>query len=458
LKDGVELSFWAAVHSIETSEERQLATFYIMNTSLNLGNWRVTDKALEDALPTLLGKPLGCIPGYRVNHVHESFQVGRWVMVDKPDGYALATAEITDDVAWEKLSSGEWGPISVVIRAFKVTCSVCGLDLMEGADEHVLRGEGHEVVESFVIHRVDFVDRPAYPQASVLTLGHLAEATAVGGVLFTAAAIPFEETVKAPENQPWDADAAEARIRRWAGGPDKDDIDWSRYRRCFAWFDRSVPEEFGSYKLPHHDIIDGRLSVVWRGVAAAMQALLGARGGVDIPASDRRGVYNHLRRHYLMFDRMPPDYHASQSIVDGAQGPRGDPKPEGKRENKKMEEKIAELQSKMDTLQAENEELKEDLRRRKAERHQELVDRAVETRVKADLAKDRKAEAERLKELDDQTLILIAGDAEKVAEKLAKAPPTGPKAKYSADAKSGFDAAVEDMREQLFGYRKGGET
>jgi len=35
MTEGVELRFWAAVHSIETGEERRLATFYLMNTSLN---------------------------------------------------------------------------------------------------------------------------------------------------------------------------------------------------------------------------------------------------------------------------------------------------------------------------------------------------------------------------------------------------------------------------------------
>ncbi len=174
MREGIELRFWASVHSIESGDEKRLATFYVMNTSLNLNNWRVTDKALEDALPGLIGKTLNCIPGYRVNHVYEPLQVGRWVRVEKTNGYALATAEITDDVAWGKLKEGEWGPVSVVIRAFKVTCSVCGGDITGAPDEHVVSGEGHEVIESFRFERVDFVSRPAYPQSDLLNLGHVA--------------------------------------------------------------------------------------------------------------------------------------------------------------------------------------------------------------------------------------------------------------------------------------------
>jgi len=60
------------------------------------------------------------------------------------------------------------------------------------------------------------------------------------------------------------------------------------------------------YKLPHHRG-DGNQAVVWRGVSAAMAALMGARGGVDIPSSDTNGVYEHLASHYEEFDKTPPE-------------------------------------------------------------------------------------------------------------------------------------------------------
>jgi len=335
---GVELRFWAAVHSIETREEKRLATFYLLNTSLNRNRWRVTDKALEDALPTLLNKALNCISGYRVDHVQDPLQVGRWVKVDKPDGYALARAEITDDVAWEKLNSGEWGPVSVVIRAFKVTCSKCGADITSTPDEHIVSGEAHEVVESFVFNRVDFVAEPAYPQAGILTMGRLAGSTA--------------------------------------------------------------PEEIVLY--------------------------------------------------------------SSLSKVDGPQGAQGAAQnPEEKERKKRMEAKISELEQKLETLKtekttlnAENDSLKGRVKALEDERHQERVDAALEARAKADLVKDRQAEATRLKELDDRTLDLLKEDAEKVAEKMAKAQPTGPKTKYTGDDKTSFEASVESKREELFGYKR----
>ena len=115
--------------------------------------------------------------------------------------------------------------------------------------------------------------------------------------------------VKAPEERPWNADAAEQRLRRWAssdGSGEKDKIDWSKYREGFAWYDDNEPENFGSYKLPHHDIVDGRFAVVWRGVSAAAAALMGARGGVHLPPRDVDDVRAHIARHYREFGRTPP--------------------------------------------------------------------------------------------------------------------------------------------------------
>jgi chromosome segregation ATPase len=89
------------------------------------------------------------------------------------------------------------------------------------------------------------------------------------------------------------------------------------------------------------------------------------------------------------------------------------------------ETRIAGLQENLEQLHSENQELKEDLQRRKAERHQELLNATTEARLRAGFVRDREAEAQRLKELDDGTLILLAENAEHVAEKLAKAQSTG---------------------------------
>lgn len=125
--------------------------------------------------------------------------------------------------------------------------------------------------------------------------------------------VSYSGTTPAPESHAWDGSAAESRVRSWAGGPDKDKVNWGKYRQAFTWYDAGDTENFRAYKLPHHDVIGGGLQTVWRGVAAAMAALLGARGGVDIPGGDRKGIYNHLKSHYRQFDKEVPEFRLIES-------------------------------------------------------------------------------------------------------------------------------------------------
>ena len=115
----------------------------------------------------------------------------------------------------------------------------------------------------------------------------------------------------APEDYAWDAAAADLRIRKWAssdGSGNTDKIAWSKYQKAFCWVNPEDPNKLGSYKMPFVDVIGGDLKAVWKGVSAGMAALMGARGGVDIPDRDRKPVYNFLVVYYKKFDKEPPEY------------------------------------------------------------------------------------------------------------------------------------------------------
>ena len=117
----------------------------------------------------------------------------------------------------------------------------------------------------------------------------------------------------------WDANKAIAQLRKWAssdGSGDKDKIDWKKYRQGFAWYDGENPDKLGSYKLPHHYVKDGKLITVWRGVVAAMAALFGARGGVNIPEKDKRKVYDHLAAHYKQAGKEPPEWETLELLEE----------------------------------------------------------------------------------------------------------------------------------------------
>ena len=115
------------------------------------------------------------------------------------------------------------------------------------------------------------------------------------------AVIPYLECPMADEGMAWNAGA---EVKKASG-------DAAKLKKMHAWIDSGADgfnaDERQWYKLPHQRG-DGSQAVVWRGVAAAMGALLGARGGVKIPDADRKGVYNHLAKHYEQFGKEVPEF------------------------------------------------------------------------------------------------------------------------------------------------------
>jgi len=113
--------------------------------------------------------------------------------------------------------------------------------------------------------------------------------------------LPFKDMGTLPESAGWDGPGEIARA------------EVSDLKLMCTWFDSEKPDAKSSYKLPHHKA-DGH-KTVWRGVAAAMATLLGARGGIKIPDSDRKGIYNHLKKHYKQFDKDVPSFKAVEDQV-----------------------------------------------------------------------------------------------------------------------------------------------
>ncbi len=104
-------------------------------------------------------------------------------------------------------------------------------------------------------------------------------------------AIPFKESPLAAKDSAWD------------GASELDRATVAELKLMCAWGDPDGGDSKADYQLPHHRADDGH-TVVWRGVARAMTALLKA----DIPADARRAVYDHLSQHFAQFNEVPPDY------------------------------------------------------------------------------------------------------------------------------------------------------
>lgn len=250
---------------------------------LDLDDDVITEEALRDATSQLLREPYNKL---FLNHNVHDIPIGKVVAAGVRDGDKLWIRAILNkdhkrfEEVWSALKSG-------FLTAFSISFKI-------EVDE--LR-DGRRYIKKLRILEVSLVGVPANPEALITEV-------------YEKGAVRSHSTPVVTDRA-WDADAAVARIRKWAssdGSGDKDKIDWAKYRQAFAWYDENDPENFGSYKLPHHDVVDGKFVAVWRGVVAAMAALFGARGGVDIPGSDRKGVYNHIAKHYRDAGREPPEF------------------------------------------------------------------------------------------------------------------------------------------------------
>jgi len=123
------------------------------------------------------------------------------------------------------------------------------------------------------------------------------------------AVVPYQDLPLAPRDTPWDANKARQNIAKWAssdGSGDKDKVDFNKYKKAFLWYDAENPENFGSYKLPIADVINGTLKAVPRAIFAAGAVLEGARGGVNIPDADKDKIKRVLEKYYAKLDMTPP--------------------------------------------------------------------------------------------------------------------------------------------------------
>jgi hypothetical protein len=114
----------------------------------------------------------------------------------------------------------------------------------------------------------------------------------------------------ASKDRGWDADAAKSRVAKWAssgGSGDKDKIDWGKYGKAFAYYE-SGADKFGDFKYPHHDIINGKLTLIPRGLYAA-QVRYSQFGG---PSE----IQSHLSAHYRQeLKEKPPKAKSSMPAI-----------------------------------------------------------------------------------------------------------------------------------------------
>ena len=113
----------------------------------------------------------------------------------------------------------------------------------------------------------------------------------------------FQDLPLADRDREWDGDAAEKRVREWAGAQDEPN---EKYRDAHVWYDADKKSNFTAYKLLIADVVGGNLQAVPRGIMAAAAVMQGSRGGVNLPENDIDRVRGHLAKYYAKMDETPP--------------------------------------------------------------------------------------------------------------------------------------------------------
>ena len=115
----------------------------------------------------------------------------------------------------------------------------------------------------------------------------------------------FQDLPLADRDHEWDGDAAEKRVRKWAGAEDEPN---EKYRNAHLWYDAEKKDNFTAHKFLVADVVSGDLKAVPRGIMAAANVLSGGRGGADIPEKDVARLKSHVAKYYAkMGDDAPWD-------------------------------------------------------------------------------------------------------------------------------------------------------
>lgn len=117
--------------------------------------------------------------------------------------------------------------------------------------------------------------------------------------LFTNASVPAMNLPLAPSDHTWDATAAVGRVREFSKSTDKPSTN---YRKFFLAFDQDDAENFGAYKLPFVDIIDGKPMAVKAAIDNAKARL----NQTQISDDDKASALSAIESYQAKFDNSEP--------------------------------------------------------------------------------------------------------------------------------------------------------
>lgn len=174
------------------------------------------------------------------------------------------------------------------------------LDVPEGAAGYALAKQGvlsdlsigfsiieDEIDEKKNIRKINkgelweasLVSEPMNPKANITEVKEFKGATS------------FKDFPLADRGTTWSKAEALKRVREKTGSTESPSAS---YRNAFFWFDNENTDNFGAYKFPFVDVINGQLRAVPRAIFNAAARLNQA----DIPTADRTKVASHINKYY----------------------------------------------------------------------------------------------------------------------------------------------------------------
>lgn len=123
--------------------------------------------------------------------------------------------------------------------------------------------------------------------------------------------IPYFKSPESKETT-WDASIARQQFKEYA--TKDEEIDFSEYSKGFAFVIKGEEENLTGYTFPHHYIEDGEITVSREGLSAAM-GRLHSGDNPNMTEADRKGVHNHLAKHYEDLDLEVPEFKSIDKAV-----------------------------------------------------------------------------------------------------------------------------------------------
>lgn len=109
----------------------------------------------------------------------------------------------------------------------------------------------------------------------------------------------------------WDGAAAQKRLLAWAGGPDKEKVNWQKFGKGFLYHDPANADNIGGYKFPVADIVNGQFKINRTALGAAAGRINQSSG---IPPNELASMKSTLRGYYNDIGVDAPDNIAKEDI------------------------------------------------------------------------------------------------------------------------------------------------